>query len=50
VKLAHEIANMVEEIRALGPLQWGSHQLSVTCEQPADRGLPFAVHSAQEAA
>ena len=48
VKLAEEITRMVEEIRALGPLQWNSKQLSVNSEQiPDDRSL-FTAHSSQE--
>ena len=38
VKLAEEITRMVEEIRALGPLQWSSHQSSVISYQSSAVG------------
>jgi F420-non-reducing hydrogenase iron-sulfur subunit len=49
VKLAQEINSLVEEIRALGPLQWNSDQLSVTSEQLTDPSLVTG-HSPEEVA
>jgi F420-non-reducing hydrogenase iron-sulfur subunit len=48
VKLAEEITKMVEEIRALGPLQWNRKQLSVNSEQISDDRSLFTAHSSQE--
>ncbi len=50
VKLAQEITKMVEEIRALGPLQWNSNQLSVNGEQISDDRSLFTAHPSQEVA
>jgi len=55
VKLAEEITRMVEEIRALGPLQWLSDrssvisgQLSVVGGRPTDHRSLITEHSPEE--
>lgn len=50
VKLAEEITKMVEEVRALGPLNWNGHQLSVTSDQWTDHQSLMTANLVKEAA
>jgi F420-non-reducing hydrogenase iron-sulfur subunit len=49
VKLAEEIGKMVEEVRALGPLNWNSGQLSVNSQQSTDHRLLITDNLVKEA-